>query len=142
MEYSKKSTALKNIRDLCRKGKIVQARKYMEEYKDLYEEDAASVFADAKVTFYEGKMEEAGRLLEQTIELPCIIGVFNSKLSKYDKNNEKYKIYIEDESPENQSYMSSMCFKTKSELQIFKNKEFSDKIEIFRNAKKSYEYLK
>jgi len=84
MEYSKKSTALKNIRDLCRKGKIVQARKYMEEYKDLYEEDAASVFADAKVTFYEGKMEEAGRLLEQTIELS------SEQLLEYSKLNYVY----------------------------------------------------
>lgn len=110
------------------------------EWEMKNEAELNSVIGKSLFLHFEGTFKCT--LLEQTIELPCIIGVFNSKLSKYDKNNEKYKIYIEDESPENQSYMSSMCFKTKSELQIFKNKEFSDKIEIFRNAKKSYEYLK
>ncbi len=81
-------------------------------------------------------------LFEKDIELPCIIGVFNSKLSKYTRNGEKYKIYMEDESPETHSYISTMCFKSKSELQTYTNEEFNKKIELFRNAKKAYEYLK
>lgn len=84
MEYNKKSVALKNIRDLCRTGKLAQARKYLEEYKAQYEEEVASIFADAKVTFYEGNLDRAGVLLKKTIELS------NEQQLDYSKLNYAY----------------------------------------------------
>lgn len=80
-------------------------------------------------------------LFEKTIGLPCIIAVFNCKLSKYDRDGKKYKLHVENENLEKHSYTSTMYFKSKSELNDFKNKEFNDKIEMFKNAKKADEYL-
>lgn len=64
-----KSKMLKDIRDLCRLGKLSQARKYIDEYNLKYPEDVSSIATEAKVSFYEENFDRAGELFKRNLEL-------------------------------------------------------------------------
>lgn len=73
-------------------------------------------------------------------ELPALLMVFNSKLLKVEKKVET-TIYLGDESDEQKRYTSVMCFKNNEELEKYEKESESDKIQLFKDAKRAYEYL-
>lgn len=73
-------------------------------------------------------------------ELPALLMVFNSKLLKIEKKEET-TIFLGDESEEQKRYTSVMCFKNNEELEKYEKESESDKIQLFKDAKRAYEYL-
>lgn len=82
------------------------------------------------------------KLFGLEIELPCIVGVFNAVLARYEKNEEtdECTLFLESESEEKQMYTSTLRFLNKDELLKYKE-ETKDRIFQFRDAKKRHEYL-
>lgn len=81
-------------------------------------------------------------LFGKKLELPCIVGVFNSVLSKYDKNDTtgECTLFLENESDEKQMYTTTLRFLNTKELLKYKS-ETKDRVIKFKDAKKRHEYL-
>ena len=92
--------------------------------------------------FFEFVGKSLIELLGQKIELPCIVGVFNAVLAKYEENDltQQCTLFLENESTEKQMYTSTLYFLNQEELQKYKD-ETPNRFIIFRDAKKSLEYL-
>ena len=82
------------------------------------------------------------KLFGQEIELPCIVGIFNAVLSRYEKNEETNEctLFFESESDEKQMYSSILRFLNSKELLKYKE-ETKDRIIKFKDAQKNHEYL-
>lgn len=93
-----------------------------------------------KPIYFEFEGTSSFEVSGQKIELPCIVGIFNAVLSKYEKNEDKCTLFLESESDEKQMYTSTLCFLTKQELIEYKQKT-KNRITLFRDAKKRNEYL-
>lgn len=95
-----------------------------------------------KPIYFEFDGSSTVELFGQEIELPCIVGVFNAVLSRYE-NNETTKectLFLENESDEKQMYTSTLRFLNREELLIYRA-ETKDRIIQFKDAKKRHEYL-
>ena len=95
-----------------------------------------------KPIYFEFDGRSTVKLFAQEIELPCIVGIFNAVLSRYEKNEatNECTIFLENESDEKQMYTSTLRFLNKEELLKYKA-ETKDRIVQFRDAKKRHEYL-
>lgn len=79
-------------------------------------------------------------LFGQTFKLPGLSCAFNMKLVECVSNNEKYTLAFEDGSQNQLRYTSTLLFKNEEELELYR-KEKTERLELFRNAKKVYDYL-
>ena len=71
----------------------------------------------------------------------ALTGIFNTSIDIQEINSEKQKIIFHDESNEKKQFSSIICFKREKELKEYKNKEHNKIVELFREAKRPYEYL-
>ena len=106
-------------------------------YKDQIVADSLG-----KPLYFEFNCTNVVELFGQKIKLPCIVGLFNAVLSKYEKDEEKEEctIFLENESEEKKMYTSTLSFITEKELLKYKEKN-QNIIPIFKNAKEIHEYL-
>lgn len=74
-------------------------------------------------------------------DLPCIMGIFDSKLSNYTVKGKKYKLLLDHLSKEQHMYTSTLRFATESDLQACMNGDRSEMIAKLRSAKTPEEYL-
>ena len=74
--------------------------------------------------------------------MPCIVGIFNAVLSRYEKNEETNEctLFFESESDEKQMYSSILRFLNSKELLKYKE-ETKDRIIKFKDAQKNHKYL-
>ena len=95
-----------------------------------------------KPIYFEFDGKSTVKLFSQDIELPCVVGVFNAVLTRYEKNEatNECTLFLENESDEKQMYTSTLRFLNKEELKNYKE-ETKDRIIQFRDAKKRHEYL-
>ena len=95
-----------------------------------------------KPIYFEFDGRSTVKLFAQEIELPCIVGIFNAVLSRYEKNEatNECTIFLENESDRKTMYTSTLRFLNKEELLKYKA-ETKDRIVQFRDAKKRHEYL-
>lgn len=102
------------------------------------EELAASL---GKSAFFEFEASSNINLLGHNLQLPCIISIFNAVLSDYQKENSKYTLSLDDESPTNKMYTSVLHFVSDEKLEEYKSLSFSDRTSAFHNAKRARDYL-
>ena len=59
------------------------------------------------------------------LELPCIVGVFNAVLAKYEKDDSKEEctLFLESESDKKTMYTSELCFLNEEELKKHKDEK-------------------
>lgn len=95
-----------------------------------------------KPIYFEFDDRSTVKLFGQKIELPCIVGIFNAVLSRYEKNEatNECTLFLENESDEKQMYTSTLRFLNREVLLKYKT-EAKDHIIQFKDAKKRHEYL-
>lgn len=93
-----------------------------------------------KPIYFEFEGTSSFEVSGKKIKLPCIVGIFNAVLYKYEKNEDKCILFLESESDEKQMYTSTLCFLTEQELIEYKQ-QTKNRIILFRDAKKRNEYL-
>ena len=93
-----------------------------------------------KPLFFRFEATYSTSILNCNIKLPALLMIFNSKLSKIEKQGNDTKMVLEDENDSLKGYTSIMCFKNKDELRIYEKKE-NDGIQLFKDAKSASEYL-
>ena len=81
------------------------------------------------------------KLFESNINLPCIIFVFNSIVKFVTEKNGKQKLVLYDEDETNKRYASSMYFKSKDQLILYKKDKANEISKLFRDAKRASDYL-
>lgn len=74
-------------------------------------------------------------------DLPCVIGIFDSKLSNYTVKGKKYKLLLDHLSEEQHMYTSTLRFATENELQAYMNGDHNDIITELHTAKTPEDYL-
>lgn len=74
-------------------------------------------------------------------ELPCVIGIFNSKLDNCIVKGKKYKLLLNNLSDEQHMYTSTLRFATEKELQTYMDGDRNTIISAFHSAKTPQEYL-
>ena len=74
-------------------------------------------------------------------DLPCIIGIFDSKLSNYTVKGKKYKLLLDHLSEEQHMYTSTLRFATDVDLQSYMNGDHNEIITDLNSAKTPEEYL-
>ncbi|MGN0006019.1 MAG: abortive infection system toxin AbiGii family protein [Candidatus Gastranaerophilaceae bacterium] len=94
-----------------------------------------------KPLYYEFEATSHIELFGIKIELPALLGLFNSVLSEHKIKGDKQELILVDESPEKRRYTSIMCFKTEEELKDFKTNDHDKMINAFHDAKKPQDYL-
>lgn len=80
-------------------------------------------------------------LFDVKLSLPSLLGIFNAKVDSYSNEGSKYKLYLEDISSDKPRYTSIITFKTEDELKKYKQRDSNERITLFHDAKKVYEYL-
>ena len=79
--------------------------------------------------------------------LPCFVCIFNAKLKDYYRENDKFKLMIEDKSSDEPMFSSTLCFANEEKLASFKKKikgdkrSFTSATKKFEEAKKSSDYM-
>ena len=79
--------------------------------------------------------------------LPCFVCIFNAKLKDYYRENDKFKLMIEDKSSDEPMFSSTLCFADEEKLALFKDKikktnsNFTSITKKFEKAKKVPDYL-
>lgn len=74
-------------------------------------------------------------------DLPCVIGIFDSKLSNYTVKGKKYKLLLDHLSEEQHMYTSTLRFAIENELQSYMNSDHNDIITELHTAKTLEDYL-
>lgn len=95
-----------------------------------------------KGVYFEFEAVATYELFNQIIELPCLIGIFNTKVSRCEKMGNKYTLFLDDESEEKQMFISSLCFSNDNELKKYQDIDNNERITAFSKAKKPHEFLK
>ena len=104
------------------------------------EEDIKSSIGEPLFFEFEGQSKFS--LFEQDFELPCIIAIFNSKLVRYVLKNDKYTLYLDNESEDKKMYTSILNFAAVENLKTYKAEDNNQRITLFHNAKIIQEYFK
>lgn len=79
--------------------------------------------------------------------LPCFVCIFNAKLKNYYRENNKFKLMLEDKSQDEPMFSSTLCFSSEGELASFKKKingnkrSFTSATKKFEKAKKVADYI-
>ena len=74
-------------------------------------------------------------------DIPCIIGIFNSKLANYTVKGKKYKLLLEHLSEEQHMYTSTLRFATEEELQVYMSGDRNSIITTLNFAKTPEDFL-
>lgn len=74
-------------------------------------------------------------------KLPALLMIFNAVLADFNSNGKKQKFILSDESPKAQRYTSIMYFRNEEDLKAYKSKDYNQKTNLFKNAKKPQDYL-
>ena len=91
--------------------------------------------------YFEFESEINTELFGVKLHLFALTGIFNTSIDIQEINSEKQKIIFHDESNEKKQFSSIICFKTEKELKEYKEKDHNKIVELFREAKRPYEYL-
>ena len=94
-----------------------------------------------KPIYFEFQANTKGELLGVEIDLPCLIGIFNAKMSSYTINGKKYALYLEHESDQKHMYTSMQRFLTEDELKNYMQSDRNTRITLFHDAKSIHEFL-
>ena len=74
-------------------------------------------------------------------DLPCIIGIFDSKLTNYTVKGNKYKLLLDHLSDEQHMYTSTLRFATEDALQTYMGGDRNDIITALHSAKTPEDFL-
>ena len=74
-------------------------------------------------------------------DLPCVIGIFNSKLTNYTVKGKKYKLLLDHLSEEQHMYTSTLRFATEDELQAYMSGGRNGRITALHSAKTPEDFL-
>ncbi len=91
--------------------------------------------------YFEFESEINVELFGVKLNLLALTGIFNTSIDIQEINSEKQKIVFRDESNEKKQFSSTICFKSDKELKKYKEKDHNKIVELFREAKRPYEYL-
>lgn len=108
---------------------------------DLNNPDKSIQEAIGLPIFFEFEATTCIALFGVTIELPTLLGVFNSVLKEFFRKGNKQKLILTDESEEKKQYISAMYFKSEEELITYKAGDHNKIITLFHDAKRPHEYL-
>lgn len=76
------------------------------------------------------------------LQLPTLIGIFNSIVKEYSITKEgKQKLILVDESEDKKRYTAVICFKSEEEMKSYKSSEFRKVVGLLHEAKTVQEYL-
>ncbi len=95
-----------------------------------------------KPMYFEFECTESLVLFGKSLTFPCIMGVFNAVISKFEfeESQHKWMIFLKDESDDKKMYTTRLCFVNDNDLSKYKKKN-SNRIMLFSQAKKRHEYL-
>ena len=104
-----------------------------------YEEDKEEIKSNCENPIF-FKFEEMAKfnLMGLEIELPSVVCVFNARLVDIIEKGKNYNIKLADEDKYKPMYMSSLCFKTKKELDVY---NVLKNLSIFKDSKTCRDYL-
>lgn len=76
------------------------------------------------------------------LQLPALIGIFNSVVKEYSTTKEgKHRLILVDESEDKKRYTAVICFKSEVEMKSYKSSEFQKVVDLLHEAKTVQEYL-
>lgn len=76
------------------------------------------------------------------LQLPALIGIFNSVVKEYSTTKDgKQKLILVDESEDKKRYTAIICFKSEDEMKSYKSSEFQKVVDLLHEAKTVQEYL-
>lgn len=76
------------------------------------------------------------------LQLPALIGIFNSVVKEYSTTKGgKQKLILVDESEDKKRYTAIICFKSEDEMKSYKSSEFQKVVDLLHEAKTVQEYL-
>ena len=118
--------------------------KYIESIDGSYSEADMAGLQESigKPTYFEYLTYFDLNLFNVQRRLPCLLGVVNAVVSRYEKiDEETLRVFFENESQDKKAFSSVLCFISLDDIEKYRSQDNASRFDPFRNAKSSKEYF-
>lgn len=118
--------------------------KYIESIDGSYSEADMAGLQESigKPTYFEYLTYFDLNLFNVQRRLPCLLGVVNAVVSRYEKiDEETLRVFFKNESQDKKAFSSVLCFISLDEIEKYRSQDNTSRFDPFRNAKSSKEYF-